>query len=643
MSSSRGCDGAGRRVDVPDILRAMEEAGAGTCHIAGFAVEIEPDSPAAVLAERSTPARMLAAFIGPYGRQVRTGEAAGIAWACVLPEADQMLSTWSEHVDERGVCLVEGEFYSDAWGYRPAIGVDRKLARLVLERVLDQGPGQIDGLNGLFSGIVFSRTHRRLWLFVDRLGARFLYYRAGAERCEAATSLYGFRRADPPPRVDAQALNEHLVLGNPTQSKTLFTGIRVVPPATVVECSDTGVREHRYYRYPQRRQKQSLRDGAEMICAAVDSHVKNLPLTSDACSIALSGGKDSRVVLGALLRAGIRPWATTFLDGPDVRNALRLSEALGLATHAVTARAPGWDPCAFDWDSSILMDGYQAGPSFLGMAADAGVQTGLLFTGFGGFLTRGVPPGLVPWRRPTIDTVALREYHSRGPAVSPALLNRCLRPDLVVALRDVVDAFVESFRAEHAHSGDFLTTYLLHRASHRNRRRIAPVFHMMRVCTAMVHPFADRRVMNAYLELPPESVHAQGAHYLAAIDGLPLLGRVPADASRIPLKYEFRLRRLREAAKLLVLRWSRLTGGSAPSKRHGPLSPRHRRHMAMALESGLFDPAALTASMAELATRRSSIIKLGATCLHVARVLGHELPSEPEPTVLKQYSSGGAR
>jgi hypothetical protein len=642
MTQSEESDAPGRRVDVTDVLRAWDDAGAHTSHIAAFALEAEPGLTAPVLAQRQTPARMLAAFVGPYGTQVTGGYEEGIAWAGVLPEADQVLSTWSHYGDERGLCIVEGEFYSDAWGYRPVIGVDRQLAGLVMERVLDKGPEQIDGLNGVFSGAVFSRRHRRLWLFVDRLGARFLYYRATAERCEVGTSLYGFRQATTPPRVDAQALNEHLVLGNPTRNKTLFAGILLVPPATVIEWSEAGIRERRYYRYPPRREKQSLRDGAAMIGEAVDTHVKNLRLPSDDCSIALSGGKDSRVVLGALLRAGIRPWATTFLDGPDVRNALRLSEALGLSTHAVTARAPEWDPVAFDWESAILMDGYQAGSSFLVMAADAGLQTGLLFTGFGGFLTRGAPPGLVPWRRLSVEAVALREYHSRGAVVSPGLLRKCLRPDLLVPVHDIVDAFVEGFRAEHADSGDFLTTYLLHRASHRNRRRIAPVFHMMRICTAMAHPFADRLVMNVYLELPRDSVFAQGAHYLAAMYKVPLLGRVPADSSRLPLKYEFLLRRWRERAKFLVLRWRQLAGVASGPDRRRSLSLRHRRHIAMAVECGLFDPDALAASTEELAAKRSSIIKLGSTSLHIARVLGQELPSAPEPTLLKQYATRGA-
>jgi asparagine synthetase B (glutamine-hydrolysing) len=588
---------------------------------------------------------MLAAFVGPYGERITGGRAADLEWAGVLPEQDQVLSTWSEYGDERGHCLLEGDFYSDAWGHRPAIGIDRELARLVMERVLEKGPEQVDALNGLFSGIVFSRQHRRCWLFVDRLGARFLYYRAFGDRCEVTTNIYGFRHADPPPRLDAQALNEHLVLGSPTTSKTLFEGVLLVPPGQVVEWSASEVRQHRYYRYPERHQKQSLQEGAEMVCAALDSHVTNLRrrLERGACSIALSGGKDSRVVLGALLRGGLRPCATMFVGSRDVRdvqNALRLCERVGISSRAVAERAAGWDPVTFDWDSAILQDGYSAGPGFLGVAADAGLQTGVLFTGFAGdFLSGGRWAGLVPWEMPSLEVLAQREYQIRGTAVSPALLSRILRRDLLVPLDNVQTAFLQGFRSEHAGSGDLLATYMLHRTSHRNRRRIAALFHSTRAGTTVVHPFGDRVVMDAYLALPRESLIDQGVHCLAAMYRLPALGRVPIGASWIPLKYEFAARHWVEPTKRLVRRIRRLVLAERAQHRPAALSLRHQRHIAIAQESGLFDPAALASATDELAGNRRSIIKMGATALHVAAVIGCELPSAPRPTFLRQHAN----
>jgi hypothetical protein len=224
------------------------------------------------------------------------------------------------------------------------------------------------------------------------------------------------------------------------------------------------------------------------------------------------------------------------------------------------------------------------------------------------------------------------------------LLSRILLPELVVPFGDVVSAWVESFRSANAASDDLLTTYLLHRASHRNRRRIASVFHSVRACATAVHPFGDRHVLDAYLELPLGSIIGQGAHYLAAMYRLPALGWIPAGSSPLSLRQEFSVRWLMERAKQLArqCRWL-VPAGRRPRQSARTLSPRHQRHIRMARESSLFDSAAVASAMEELSGNGRAIIKLGATALHVAVVTRCELSSAPRPTLLKRYSPGMSR
>jgi hypothetical protein len=603
-----------RRVPIDDVLRLLKQAGTGRSVIAGFAIIANPvQSPPPLRA-----ITMVNDFIGPFGERLAGGQGPGAEWAGILPEG-HALSTWAAYSDERGCCLLEGEFYSPAWGRGGT--ADAALAHLVFERVLDVGPPALDALNGLFSGAVYAHCERRLWLFVDRLGTRFLYYWAHPDRCEAATNLYGFRHACPPPRLDAQALNEHLVLGSPTRSKTLFDGIRLVPPGTAVEWSEHGVREERYYHYPTRLSRQSAVDGAAMICGALDRHVGALSLSAEP-SIALSAGKDSRVVLGALLRSGYRPTVSTFTVDPDLPYVLRLAEAAGLDAYVVDEREHA---AVFDWDSALLQDGYSAGTSFLAMAAETGLRSGTLFTGFAGDVLSGAWAGLRPWRLATVEALATEEYRRHGPAIPPDLVSRILRPEFVRPFDDVREAFLDSFRQEH--DGDLVTTYLRHRISHRNRRRVAPVFRLMSVCTTIVQPFADHFVLDAYLSLPVASLFAQAAHRLAATHGVPVLGSVSVGRSLLPLRYETEvaqwIERIREAGRRLPRR-------PRSRSRRRLRSPRHRQHLAMAAEVGLFDPSIL--GFIELP--QGTIIKLGATALHVAVMLGRSLPSAPTPKLL---------
>lgn len=576
--------------------------------IAGFAV-------VAGATGGSDAAGMVRAFIGPYGDRVVNGQEDGLAWSAYPPGVDQVLSTWSHYTDSRGSCLLEGEFYSSAWEHRPRIGQDNVLARLVLEHLLARGSVAVDELNGLFSGAVYDRRTRQIWLFVDRLGCRFLYYRALGPRLEAATNLYGFRAAASPPTLDAQALNEHLVLGSPTDSRTLFAGIRLVPPGTVVKWSaDFGVRGERYYRLPARLGRQSEIDGAAMVSAALDRHMGALPLARRP-TIALSAGKDSRVVLATLLRAGIRPVAITFHASREAQNVLWLCAALGLEVHRRSDRG---ETMAFDLETALLQDGYSAGTGFLALAAQAGLHSDVLFTGFSGDVLSGGWAGVQPSRLASVEALALKVYLANA----ERNLSCLLRPDLRVPEDDVMAAWATSFR--HEDDGDLVTTYLRHRMSHRNRRRIAPVFSLMRAGCSIVQPFADRRVLDAYLSLPLSSLRAQGVHRLVAMAGPSALGQVPVNATRLPFRYDTAARLWLDRARAIGRSVRGLRQRFSPS---APPTPRQQRFLAMATDSGLFDPGAL-------ATMPFGAVKAGATAMHVAWMLGQELPSAPTPSGL---------
>jgi hypothetical protein len=217
--------------------------------------------------------------------------------------------------------------------------------------------------------------------------------------------------------------------------------------------------------------------------------------------------------------------------------------------------------------------------------------------------------------------MAMQEYAIRGPVLAPELIRTFLRGDLVLPVDAVLEAWRTSVRRECAES-DLLTGYLRHRISHRNRRRIAPIFAMMRCQTPVIHPFADRGVLDAYLMLPRSSLVGQGAHSLAAMAGPAVLGQVPAGNTRLPLTYQFRARAWRETLRRLRTRW--------PARRRAPtaLNPWQQRHLAMAKESELFDAKALD-------DHRFSVIHgighLAVTAIHVACRTGKMLPSAPPP------------
>jgi hypothetical protein len=293
-----------------------------------------------------------------------------------------------------------------------------------------------------------------------------------------------------------------------------------------------------------------------------------------------------------------------------------LTTGLGLSERTIAKPERGG--IDFQWDAAVLQDGCGGGWGFLSVAAAEGRP---LFTGFGGDVLSGSWSGLQPWRLASPEAMAMQEYAIRGPVVAPELIRTCLRSDLVLPADAVLEAWRASVRRECAES-DPLTGYLRHRISHRNRRRIAPIFTMMRCQTPVIHPFDDRGVLDAYLTLPRSSLVGQGAHILAAMAGPAILGQVPAGNTRLPLAYQFRVRAWLETLRRLRTRW--------PARRRTPvsLSPWQQRHLAMAKESELFDAKALDDHRFALL---DGIGHLAVTAIHVACLTGKTLPSAPLP------------
>src|SRR4029453_8980556 len=122
----------GRRIVAnQDVLEAVTRAGVAPNRLAGFAFVRAPRAPGTTLRTEAT--AIADAFAGPYGGATRAAALSGAAWSGTLPGPEQILSTWSDHQEARGACVLEGELYSEAFGGRPERGEDPQLARRLFE------------------------------------------------------------------------------------------------------------------------------------------------------------------------------------------------------------------------------------------------------------------------------------------------------------------------------------------------------------------------------------------------------------------------------------------------------------------------------------------------------------------------------
>ena len=526
-------------------LAALQQARAELGEIAGFAVVTDSAPDAADRLREHPASKILAAFTGPYGKRKTRGALDAVDWAGALPGGTEVLSTWSQYGDDSHVCLVEGDFYAEAWGHRPRIGMDEVLAKKLLAEFLRRGPDCVNELNGLFSGFVYSKERRRLWFFVDQTGSRMLYYRLENGRCEVVSNVYGLSAGQRPLRLDPVALNEDMVFGAPLDHRMVFQGVSLVAPGKVVEFDGDRFIQHRYFRFPKRRAKMSRAEIGEMIDGALERRARYLGLESAPCCIGSSGGKDSRVVCGAIAHAGLRPWAFTFRTSDndlDAALGVRIAEAAGLQSKLVNLHhiPDGEEVVGLSCDSAILSDGFTAGPGFLVLAACASRHSRILFTGFAGDCLSGSWSGVEPWRARTIDELSRMNQELLGYVVPPALASAFLAPELRVPEGELLEHWRDCYRREDADFDDLVSTHIGVRIGLRNRRWAASFYQSMRTVSTPAQLFGARDVMEAYLTVPVSALKGQKAHTYAASHRFPLLGKIPSSKSlgKLPLNWE---------------------------------------------------------------------------------------------------------
>lgn len=225
--------------------------------------------------------------------------------------------------DRRVWIVLNGEIYNylelrvelQALGHRFRSSSDTE----VLVHGYEQwGTGLVDRLKGMFAFGVLDLEARTLWLVRDRFGIKPLYVRRTADRLHFASELKAIV-ADPLVRVepDVSAIADYLVYRYVPSPRTIWQGIRKVPPAHWVqvdlETLATTTREYWRPRFGTEPEvpEELARETGQRLAASVALHARSdVPIGAF-----LSGGYDSSAVVGLMAEAGYRP--ETFSIGFD--------------------------------------------------------------------------------------------------------------------------------------------------------------------------------------------------------------------------------------------------------------------------------------------------------------------------------------
>jgi len=173
---------------------------------------------------------------------------------------------------------------------------DHSDTEVILHAFEEWGIGCLDRFRGMFAIALWDGRTRELWLIRDRIGIKPLYYSVHDGRVVFASEIKALLR-DPEQRrtVDEESLFHYLSFLTVPSPRTLFEGIRKVPPGTWIRFRENGdVREERYW---------DVWDHVTPLRAVSEEEIAHRVLSELRTSVRLR--KESDVPVGVFLSGGI--------------------------------------------------------------------------------------------------------------------------------------------------------------------------------------------------------------------------------------------------------------------------------------------------------------------------------------------------
>lgn len=304
---------------------------------------------------------------------VRCYTAGDVGLATAYRDNDPPTDVW---LPEAGLGVV---VYGTA--LNPTTDGGRMDATAVAARYLNSGLESVSELDGAFVIAILDRAKRKLHLVNDRTATVPVKYHTGPGRLVVAPEAKAIRALQKAPlELDADGILAFLVAGHGLGWGTMFKGVRLLEPAMALTV-DLDNAEHRLRKYWTLRFRPEKRLGE--VAAAnglhevlLKCHAAVVPDTPPFVQLLLTGGYDSRAVLGYLGAVGRPPsecltWGVSdTLPQSDPVLAREIAAALGVPWRFLPYNADHFGEHLRRWVAISEVDSdnfgnYAAGHDFL--------------------------------------------------------------------------------------------------------------------------------------------------------------------------------------------------------------------------------------------------------------------------------------
>lgn len=240
---------------------------------------------------------------------------------------------WIHAADSTGTCVLFDGYLSHITGQAPR---ERSPAAAVLALYLESGLDFLTRLRGSYTCLIIDAQAHRAHLFNDRRASRPAFYRqeTGASLLVGPEVTLLAQAAPAQCDIDPVAVCEFLLFASYYNDRTLFPSIRKLPPGSVMTFAPDMLDIQRYWEIRIDPDKPPANEPvlAEQGLALFNQSINRLMNATTRPFLFLSGGLDSRMILGGLRANGYRIPAVTYgtSEGDDAPIARQLAELCGL-------------------------------------------------------------------------------------------------------------------------------------------------------------------------------------------------------------------------------------------------------------------------------------------------------------------------
>ncbi|MDP2807184.1 MAG: asparagine synthase (glutamine-hydrolyzing) [bacterium] len=187
-------------------------------------------------------------------------------------------------------------------------------AEAVLHLYQDHGPELLHKLEGMFAFALWDSAGHRLMLARDRTGIKPLYYHDDGKRLIFGSSLASIL-TDPSVKKDISlsAFSDFLALRYVPSPDTAIEGIKKLEPGHLLLSDAKGIIIKRYWSIPARLPRLPETEARELLKKQLLKSIGSHLMSDVPVAAFLSGGIDSSIVVGAMVKLGARP--KTFTAG----------------------------------------------------------------------------------------------------------------------------------------------------------------------------------------------------------------------------------------------------------------------------------------------------------------------------------------